>query len=928
MWFRKETHFRAATAVVAVSTFVWISTGANAWAQSQAAGRDPSAALARLAEDPALGLSAEQRALLRAAARSIKPSSGPLGEAPAGGAAAEMRDIGAALDEVGDDEAASAAVTAQAAKRLRQRFAATHQRVLQEFTDTEAQLRSAALPNVIWERHAAAQAEYMERAAKVFTDLDRGAAGNQKATMRRALKDAASALRSSSEERPHQPFDPARMPFRMAEPIERVMDSSTAVPVDAAAPQAASLVPPTADDLAATEDVQITPEIEALAASLQRQPLQIYQWVRNNIEFVPTYGSVQGSQMTLDAKRGNAFDIASLLIALLRASGVAARYVTGTIEVPTAQVMNWVGGAESAKVAQQILGQGGVPNVGLLSGGSVTHIRIDHVWVEAFVDYVPSRGAVHGEGDTWVAMDASFKLHTFTERSELFALNPISAVLDPSDQLFDVDETLGKVTNVDANPLEDRLIDWAEANDEYLITHGGYPSRIEELIGDRQIVPESNSVLPASLPYRLVTPGSALSALPAALRHSVTLNGFGSALDRAFGNLAFSVTLSLPELNSRRLSLQFDPATQADADTLQAARDGGASSLPVYLVNVVPVIELDGVERGRGSSVRMGSAYTLDVVLRAPGGPTTVPYQIVAGDEIVVGVTGNGLTEEVLEKRFAAHPVDNASEYFHQVQMHYWLECDVLANAAAKGRGVHVQRLPSVGFFSSPLSASYFFGAPISGFYQGRGMDVRRSLLGAAGADPATVVEVVKQAGFQGSYLEGAVYDQLRDRSDPRVKGISAVHLINDAMAQGIPVYRVTSANSAAVLPLLAVSSAVKSDVATAVSQGKSVLVPERNVNLGSWAGVGYIIQDEATGAGAYLISGGLAGGWLLDCLKKLLPSWDTLLAIIIFLILVALLIAAILSAPVGAPAFAAMLLFLLLIGGLSGTNTDPTPVT
>jgi hypothetical protein len=324
----------------------------------------------------------------------------------------------------------------------------------------------------------------------------------------------------------------------------------------------------------------------------------------------------------------------------------------------------------------------------------------------------------------------------------------------------------------------------------------------------------------------------------------------------------------------------------------------------------------------------MGSSYSLDVVLQGPGGPTTVPYQVVAGDEIVVGVTGNGVTQDVIEKRFAAHPVDNAPEYFHQVQLHYWLECDVLGNAAAKGRGVHMLRLPSVGFFSSPLTASYFFGAPISAFYQGRGMDVRHSLLGAAGADQTSVVEFIKQAGFQGSYLEGAVYDQLKDRSDPRVKGISAVHLINDAMAQGVPIYRVTSANSASVLPLLAVSSAVKNDITTAVSQGKTVLVPERNIDLGPWAGVGYIIQDEATGAGAYLISGGLAGGWLLDCLKKLVPSWDTLLAILIFLLLVALLIAAILSAPVGAPAYAAMLLFLLLVGGMSGTNTDPTPVT
>ena len=45
--------------------------------------------------------------------------------------------------------------------------------------------------------------------------------------------------------------------------------------------------------------------------------MAIYQWVRNNIEFIPSYGSIQGSEYTLENRRGsNAFDTASLLIAL------------------------------------------------------------------------------------------------------------------------------------------------------------------------------------------------------------------------------------------------------------------------------------------------------------------------------------------------------------------------------------------------------------------------------------------------------------------------------------------------------------------------------------------------------------------------------------------------------------------------------------
>jgi transglutaminase-like putative cysteine protease len=163
---------------------------------------------------------------------------------------------------------------------------------------------------------------------------------------------------------------------------------------------------PTPADTASTEDAQITPAIRDLATALDNNPVKIFNWVRNTIEFIPTYGSVQGSQLTLETRRGNAFDTASLLISLLRAAGIPARYVYGTIEVPVDQAMNWVGGATRPEAAQILMGQGGIPNAGVTEAGQVKWIDLEHVWVEAFVDYVPSRGAINRVPSTWIAMDA------------------------------------------------------------------------------------------------------------------------------------------------------------------------------------------------------------------------------------------------------------------------------------------------------------------------------------------------------------------------------------------------------------------------------------------------------------------------------------------------------------------------------------------
>lgn len=939
---------KAPTAICLVLSMSWMGSGGQAWADSLAVQRDPALQVARWADDPRLALSSSERDFLRASARKLSSPPAPtLRQAPARSHSERRSVVGlAALGEQAESLATSALEAAaagsssspgeilgtvhSAARDLRRSLTDLDRGILADFRAVEARLRGAGMPQQILDRHAEALAGYQAHMAEVLSHVDRAASAQEPGTAEQALGAAADLLRTSTDERPHQAWDPSRLPFQVAEAKKQLprlpptpgIQSMSAADLGLSGRFLADQAPPTAADLQPTEDVQITPEIQALAASLDGAPVALYSWVHDNVRFVPTHGSVQGSQMTLESLRGNAYDTASLLIALLRASGIPARYGRGTVEVPVAKVQNWVGGAATPRVAQQVLGQGGVPNVGLISGGAVTQIRIEHVWVEAFVDNVPSRGALHQEGDTWLALDPSFKQHEFTPPSSFFEDNPIEPVLE-GPPLFDVDETLGRVVNVNDDALDERLLLWGEEADLYL-TANGIPRTTEGVIGGQTIVSLEISVLPSSLPYSVLTRQPAVSALPASLRHTVTLKGFANEFDRSFGAAAFSVEVSLPSLNSRRLGIQFDPATDADAMVLDNARNGGASSLPVYLVRVLPRVKLDGVTIATGGSVGMGRSYFLDVVLGGPDGPTTVPYRVVAGDEIVVGVTGNGVAQEVVERRFAANPVDNAPEYLHQVQLHYWAQNDLMAEVAAGSLGVHPLRLPSVGLFSSPLTVSLLFGSPRSGIYQSRIMDVQRSLIGAAGEDPAKVTAFVKQSGMAGSFLEGSVFDQLENDLAGPLKGISAVHLLSAAMAQGIPVYRITPANAAAAVPQLALSSAVERDITTALAQGKTVMAPERELTVGPWRGAGYILQDETTGAGAYLISGGLAGGGLLDCLEELVPRWVLVLAVIIAIILLIVLLwwLAGLLAPVlagaGAAAAEAWAFFLLILRGLA----------
>ncbi|MDR2690561.1 MAG: transglutaminase-like domain-containing protein, partial [Azoarcus sp.] len=246
-------------------------------------------------------------------------------------------------------------------------------------------------------------------------------------------------------------------------------------------------------ELSATLDAPHSTEIKALAAQLDNNPYRIHQWVYDNIRFFPTYGSVQGAEETLAKKSGNAFDTASLLIALLRSAGIESRYVYGTIDIPAEQLMNWVGDAKTPDAAQQILGQGGIPNTALTSGGKVVSFRLEHVWVEAWIKFHPERGIDHvggvSEGDSWVPLDASFKQYTFTKGMDVQDALPFDteALLTAAQQGAEINEAEGWVRNVNQTAVENRFKAYQQQLKNYLEQQNNGQSTVGDVLGTTRI---------------------------------------------------------------------------------------------------------------------------------------------------------------------------------------------------------------------------------------------------------------------------------------------------------------------------------------------------------------------------------------------------------------------------------------------------------
>jgi len=66
-------------------------------------------------------------------------------------------------------------------------------------------------------------------------------------------------------------------------------------------------------------------------------PVKLFEFVRDKVGFEPYRGSLRGARGTLWSMAGNALDQASLLVGMLRACGIPARYVSGTLDTAHAQ---------------------------------------------------------------------------------------------------------------------------------------------------------------------------------------------------------------------------------------------------------------------------------------------------------------------------------------------------------------------------------------------------------------------------------------------------------------------------------------------------------------------------------------------------------------------------------------------------------------
>ena len=575
-------------------------------------------------------------------------------------------------------------------------------------------------------------------------------------------------------------------------------------------------------------------------------------------------------------KQCNDMDTASLLIALLRVSNIPARYVYGTIEVPIEKVMNWVGGFTDEQAALNFIASGGTPTTGLISGGKIVAARMEHAWVEGYVDMIPSFGAVHKQGDTWIPMDGSFKQYTYANGIDLQAAVPFDAqgFFNQVKSTATINEAEGSVTNVNAAFIQTTMTDFQTRLQDYLNTN--LPNAtVGAIIGKKEIIAKTLPVLAETLLYKTVVKAKVFPDLPDNLRHKVTFN----LLDEFGFDSVITVTKALPEIAGHKLTVSYAPAGSSDESLLLSYVNKGANSLPAYLIRLKPELRINGQVVSLGNSIGMGKSQQLDMTLSAPTISTNIiSNNLIAGTYNAVvfdlGITVSKQLDDSAERAKATKAKiesnnlsgitkdDVMGEFLEGMGLGYWGMMDVANRVASRINGVVDARLPSEGIFIYDLKVNFAFGVPFSAIPGGFATDIDHDshVVFAKNGDKTKPVSFMATTGMLGSKMEASVYDfTFNKRYSGR--GISTAHIFEYANQQGMPLYTIDSSNMNTVLPLLQVGTDVKTDIQNAINAGKVVTIPKGNIHKDGWTGSGYLIFDPNTGAGAYMISGGLAGG-------------------------------------------------------------------
>src|SRR3990172_7291475 len=590
------------------------------------------------------------------------------------------------------------------------------------------------------------------------------------------------------------------------------------------------------EDIKGTDEAPISKEIATLAQSLNWSPVEIYEYVKNNIETEWYWGLMKGARETLRQKSGNDCDQATLLVALLRASGLPARYVRGTIEyfawrdAPIQKIKNLTGIEDPSKIAEMFQ-KAGIPFQPVITGGKITNIRAKHIWVESEIPYANYRGTLmDGSGKRWLGLDTSVKVKYYQYN------NPADIFGQSGGQLRTAEEEyLDK-------PRTETPVEYLKAGISAL---SGQPADSYRLT--RTLPPENMKILPSSMQIEQKVITHEYAEIPDELKHKIRFVAPGPLLD---------VTLDASELSNRQIAIAYEPETVEDQEIIDFY--GGLDKTPIYLIRLRPVLRVDGHKIGEAAAgLPMGADYDLTVELLSPNSTERVTNTHIAGNLSVMAM----VSQRAVSSQPSPDQLSDAEAPEHAAQTLLYREAvnfidrwnqaeDELASL------LHltvIRPVPTVVTVGSVVDVQYSLDMPRALGWKGIFIDANLRAVEVIpchmpltqGEDEERQRAFMKLSSLQGSVLEHRVFED-----DLRVESISTAKLFQlSKSAPGTQLLTIDKTNISSILPILALDGTIKEDITNAVNRNLIVRIPTQPAALSylDWTGAGYIRKNPKT---------------------------------------------------------------------------------
>jgi YD repeat-containing protein len=264
--------------------------------------------------------------------------------------------------------------------------------------------------------------------------------------------------------------------------------------------------------------------IVTIVIALKCDPDLIYEYVYNNIEYEPLYGSNKGPLGTLLDRRGDDADQAILLVTLWNVAGYSQTgYANPGLLVSGTQIANLLNVQNNATAIEELLNGGGIP----WGGASVNPDgSLDSIEILQFFAALNLSG-------TWYYFDPAFKSHTIVS-----GISSLASVLGytRSQFLSDAGGTIGSVsiTSVNRAALRADLTTYASNLVNY-INQNNPTWSVGNVIGGKTIQPLTGSPIRETIPG--FTPSSTFPtncpiqtpSLPCRTSITITMPGASSA---------------------------------------------------------------------------------------------------------------------------------------------------------------------------------------------------------------------------------------------------------------------------------------------------------------------------------------------------------------------------------------------------------------